>query len=347
MKAELAENSSPACSPGEDNWIYGNIIFDRDVWGPGDYGDYGISMAAGKLAFGANNGSSGQTLCGSALVADGKWHHVAVTRRHSDGLLRIFVDGQLDAQVDGPDGDLSYRDGRDTSYPNDPFLVIGAEKHDAGPDYPSYSGFLDEVRLSTVLRYTAAFAPPSAPFTTDSSTAALYHLDEGPAGACAATVLDSSGASGGPSNGACNYGGTAPAGPVYTTETPYAGDNTPPVITEVAANPLDTVALITWTTDEPTTSQVTYGISPTPDQTTTESIEYTTSHSITLTNLEPATDYVYAVISRDQAGNQAVSSVFNFQTIDSTSLEQLYLPIILNIASFLVPSPFLVLAIVI
>jgi hypothetical protein len=115
----------------------------------------------------------------------------------------------------------------------------------------------------------------------------------------------------------------------------------------VAANPLDTVALITWTTDEPTTSQVTYGISPTPDQTTTESIEYTTSHSITLTNLEPATDYVYAVISRDQAGNQAVSSVFNFQTIDSTSLEQLYLPIILNIASFLVPSPFLVLAIVI
>jgi hypothetical protein len=220
MKATLEENGSPDCTPGWDNWIYGNILFDRDIWGPGDYGDYGVSLAGGRIAFGANNGSSGETLCGSTLVADGNWHHVAVTRRLSDGLLSIFVDGELDAQVDGPDGDLSYRDGRDTSYEDDPFLVIGAEKHDAGPSFPSYSGWVDEVRLSTVIRYTAAFVPPAGPFSSDGDTAALYHLDEGPVGACAGVVLDASLASGGPSPGRCNYGGTAPAGPVYSSDTP-------------------------------------------------------------------------------------------------------------------------------
>jgi hypothetical protein len=40
-------------------------------------------------------------------------------------------------------------------------------------------------------------------------------------GACTLTVLDSSGASGGPSYGACQYGGSAPAGPVYVADTPF------------------------------------------------------------------------------------------------------------------------------
>ena len=221
MKASLEENDSPDCMSGWDNWIYGNILFDRDIWDSGDYGDYGVSLAGGRIAFGVNNGSDGETLCGSTLVADGTWHHVAVTRRLSDGLLRIFVDGQLDAEVDGPDGDVSYRDGRDTDYEDDPFLVIGAEKHDAGPDFPSYSGWVDEVRLSTVLRYSAAFEPPAGPFSDDGDTAALYHFDEGPVGPCTGVISDASSASGGPSPGTCQYGGSEPAGPVYSYDTPY------------------------------------------------------------------------------------------------------------------------------
>lgn len=140
MKATLEENASPSCVPGGDNWIFGNIVLDRDIWGPGDYGDYGVSLAGGRIAFGINNGENGETACGSILVADGRWHHVAVTRRYVNGLMRIFVDGQLDREVDGPDADVSYCDGRGTEYEDDPFLVIGAEKHDAGLEYPSYRG---------------------------------------------------------------------------------------------------------------------------------------------------------------------------------------------------------------
>jgi hypothetical protein len=179
LKALPGENAASACSPGEDNWIYGNVIIDRDVYFAGDYGDYGISLADGRIVFGVNNGSEGTTLCGQTNVTDGRWHHIALTRSASSGSLAIFIDGRLDARGDGPTGDVSYRDGRATQYPADPFLVIGAEKHDAGPEYPSFRGWLDEIRMSRIIRYRGAFIPPTAPFTPDADTVALYHFNEG------------------------------------------------------------------------------------------------------------------------------------------------------------------------
>jgi len=225
MKALAADNTSSGASCGSNaGWITGNILFDRDIFGDGDYGDFGVSISGGRVVFGVSRGSSGNTLCGSSVVTDGAWHHVAVTRSQANGTLRIFVDGALDAEGPGPTGDVSYRDGRATSNLKDPYLVIGAEKHDYDrTQYPSYSGWVDEVRLSTIIRYTGSFSRPGAPFTPDANTAALYHFDEGPAGACQGTVTDSSGAAGGPSNGQCRYGGN-PAGPVYVSDQPFAGE---------------------------------------------------------------------------------------------------------------------------
>jgi len=216
MRASLGDNDNGhVCGTANDDWINGHIIIDRDVYGSGDYGDYGISLASGRITFGVNNGSSGITLCGTTNVADGQWHHIAVQRRRSDGYLWLFVDGQLQAQADGPNGDISYRDGR-SGAPKDPFLVIGAEKHDAGEAYPSYNGYLDELRLSNVLRYGGNFARPSAPFVPDVQTVALYHFDE----VSGTTITDSSGALGGPSNGVMHVGGD-PAGPLRVTGGPF------------------------------------------------------------------------------------------------------------------------------
>ena len=84
-----------------------------------------------------------------ASVLDNQWHHVAVQRRRSDGFLSLYVDGTLQASADGPDGDVSYPDngvpGNFCGGPctnSDPFLVLGAEKHDAGAAFPSYEGLL-------------------------------------------------------------------------------------------------------------------------------------------------------------------------------------------------------------
>ncbi len=214
MRGDLSENGASGCTTGNhEAWINGNIIFDRDIFGVGDYGDYGVSLADGKIAFGVNNGSSSTTVCGSAPVADNHWHHVAVVRDLS-GSLSIFIDGRLDESAPGPTGDISYRDGRSTSYPNsDPFLVIGAEKRDAGTAFPSYSGFLDEIRLSSIARYGTPFTPPNAPFSTDGDTVALYRFDEGRGD----TLNDNSGASGIPSDGQRHYGGDPDNGPEWFT----------------------------------------------------------------------------------------------------------------------------------
>ena len=204
MKARIEDNPSSACASGaNEDWINGNMIFDRDVFGAGDNGDYGVSLAGGKIAFGVNNGSESYTICGGTAIADGGWHHVAVTRMLT-GEMSVFIDGQIDTQAVGPAEDISYRDGRSSSYPNsDPYLVIGAEKHDAGPEYPSFNGWIDEVRLSSSVRYTTDFSPTESPFTADSETTGLYHFDEGFGNG----INDSSGAPGGPSTGQRLYGG--------------------------------------------------------------------------------------------------------------------------------------------
>jgi len=85
MKATPGENTASGCSPGNDNWITGHTIFDRDVYGAGDDGDYGVSLFTGGLAFGVADASSGTGLCGSIPVDDGAWHHVAVTRSAASG----------------------------------------------------------------------------------------------------------------------------------------------------------------------------------------------------------------------------------------------------------------------
>lgn len=209
-----------------DGWITGNVIIDRDVFNNGDHGDWGIAVGNnGRIGFGVDRAGSGRTIItSSGSVLDGAWHHVAVTRA-STGAMAVYVDGvRLGNHNSGPSGDVGYRDGRASAWPqSDPFLVFGAEKHDAqdiyGGSYPSFSGWLDEVRISNSIRYTGTtFTRPNAPFTPDANTAGLWHFDEGAGN----HVGDSSGAAGGPSHGTREFGGTPNAGPLWSADSPFA-----------------------------------------------------------------------------------------------------------------------------
>ncbi len=216
IKANAAENTAPAVACGANvSWRNGNVVIDRDRLNLDR--KFGVSIAGAKVVFGISGDTTGSlTLCGTSAVLDGKWHHVAVQRRRSDGNLWLFVDGNLEAQGVGPGGDISYPDGAAPADPNDVFLVLGAEKHDAGPAFPSFSGWIDELRVSTKLRYSVSFPRPGAPYVPDLYTAALYHFDEGDG----ATLYDASGASGGPSNGQIKRGG-ANDGPAWAPKSPF------------------------------------------------------------------------------------------------------------------------------
>lgn len=212
MKAKLSENplGMQANQGDNDDWVYGHIIIDRDIFGSGDFGDYGISLTGGRIAFGVNNGSSSFTLITQQTIPDDEWVHVAVTRDHINGNMRIFINGILSASYNaGPTGNISYNIGRYTNFANDPYVVFGAEKHDYDRNtYPSYSGYLDNVRFSNIIRYFDNFQPVQ--YGADMNTVAFYDFDEGSGD----TVFDKSFLSTVKSHGIRKYGGD-PAGPKY------------------------------------------------------------------------------------------------------------------------------------
>ena len=85
--------------------------------------------------------------------------------------------------------------------------------------------------------------------------------------------------------------------------TPTALDLTPPIITNVTSNLRVTSAAITWTTDEPATSEVQYGTTPSLGQTAWTDLRLSTSHGILLANLTPGITYHFQVRSVDAMGN--------------------------------------------
>jgi hypothetical protein len=104
----------------------------------------------------------------------GAWHHLAVA--YGSGSYRLYLDGALQGSAPSLE-----------AIPNaDSTLYIGAtarnERGYRGEQgdlwWPPIDGFIAEVRLSSVSRYSPDFTPPPR-LSSDASTIALWHLDEG------------------------------------------------------------------------------------------------------------------------------------------------------------------------
>ncbi len=273
MKALPGENpaATPACG-ADESWRRGNVLMDRDRFNQN--GDFGVSLGGGRLAFGVTGADGSQrTLCGTASLADGLWHHAVVQRRVSDGWMSIYIDGALDAEADGPNGNIAYPDdatplnlcgsGGTSACANDPYLVFGAEKHDQlRSTYLSFHGWLDEIRLSTVLRYASSFTRPASRFATDASTVGLWHFDEG-----YGNVIRDDSVPNGPSLGDRNYGGVT-NGPEWTDDTFwYVPPPTPTPTPTVSPTTTPTPTVTPTATGTPTST-----ITPTSTRTPTPTI---------------------------------------------------------------------------
>lgn len=111
-------------------------------------------------------------------------------------------------------------------------------------------------------------------------------------------------------------------GDYYTFTT--TEDSFGPVITSVAANLVtDTKAVITWTTDEPSTSRVNYGTTSGTHSTLSGLIaDLNEAHTVTLENLTAETKYYYKVISKDASNNTSTSTAeYDFTTLETLSTE--------------------------
>jgi hypothetical protein len=204
MKTGPNDNSAPTILCGAyDNWIYGNIIYDRDL--AGLPGGFGISLSDNKIIFGINGEDRDNiTLCGKTDLADNEWHHIAIQRQRSDGYLWIYLDGKLENSADGPNGDISYADNSPSRLDDDHFIGIGAWKLDNEHNiHPFFRGSIDELRLSNTIRYTKKFTPVLRPHAADANTVAIYRFDDG----IGSLVSDTANAFGGPSHGFRQFGG--------------------------------------------------------------------------------------------------------------------------------------------
>jgi len=92
-------------------------------------------------------------------------------------------------------------------------------------------------------------------------------------------------------------------------EEPPANDTTPPVISNVTVDPSGDSATITWDTNEPANSKITFADETLATASTTEMVSMTelvTSHSLDLTGLATSTTYYFTVESVDESGNTAI-----------------------------------------
>ena len=104
--------------------------------------------------------------------------------------------------------------------------------------------------------------------------------------------------------------GTAPSVTVTVSNPPA----TPPVISNVAASGItSSSAMVTWTTDKPSDTQVDYGTTATYGNSTPLNSTLVTSHSATLNGLLANTLYHYRVKSSN-SGGLSVSGDFTFNT---------------------------------
>jgi hypothetical protein len=159
-----------ASSASYDYWHHKNVSPDDSLYWAG-YGGYSV------VTFTAV----------SPLV----WFHYAGVHDPATGEARTYLNGVLAETAS------VYA----TPATNTDDLIIGLDWDGGCP----MDGVIDELRISSVVRYSANFTPPG-PFSSDGDTMALYHFDE----YTGATAYDSSG------NG--NHG--ALVGATWTSESP-------------------------------------------------------------------------------------------------------------------------------
>ncbi|MEY4177826.1 MAG: hypothetical protein RLY70_1400, partial [Planctomycetota bacterium] len=91
-------------------------------------------------------------------------------------------------------------------------------------------------------------------------------------------------------------------------------DAVAPTLSNLSIAPRVSTAEIRWTTNEPATTDVVYGLSASNLNLTSGNLELVNSHSTTLTGLTPTTTYYYSIRSQDAAGNLVSSPVGSFTT---------------------------------
>jgi hypothetical protein len=148
-----------------------NIFWDSDD--QNEQRGFLAGLASGVLYFSVNTTNGAYTLVGTTDLRDGQWHFIVLER--DDNVLSIYVDGDREDTVSGPQGNVDYI-GSGTN--GDPHLhVVGKEKLGVTG---GFDGDIGQVEIANVIRCGGATCTvPNAPLEADANTVGLFHFDEG------------------------------------------------------------------------------------------------------------------------------------------------------------------------
>jgi concanavalin A-like lectin/glucanase superfamily protein len=168
--------------PNETNETLDTILYKQNAYGL--FINFNTSsMDAVFFRFWHGPGTSDFTTLFSSTNLSAGTHHIAAVFDNeftaSNDRVAIYLDGSQFADNSAAT-DLTPGVFNSTAP-----LTLGA-----GNGLNHLEGWQEEARLSDVVRYSAAYVPPSSPFTSDASTRALWHFDEP---ACSTSFADSSG----------------------------------------------------------------------------------------------------------------------------------------------------------
>jgi len=111
---------------------------------------------AGKIAY--TDGIAWRNT--TTTIAVNTWYHVCAAR--NSGVIRIFVNGTQEYSQT-----LTNNLGQPRGVRIGTFEDL----------FAFFNGYIDEVRVSNIARYTANFTVPTAPFVNDANTLLLLHMD--------------------------------------------------------------------------------------------------------------------------------------------------------------------------
>jgi hypothetical protein len=109
----------------------------------------------------------------TTVVAD-TWYHVALVVQSGTG--KMYINGSLEASASMASTPINF--GGLGSYLEGFNLGVRLNRGNVIPTYPYYlNGYMDEIRISNIARYTANFTPTTTAFVSDDNTKLLIHSD--------------------------------------------------------------------------------------------------------------------------------------------------------------------------
>jgi hypothetical protein len=254
-----------------------------------------LGVGWNMLFAGERTGWSNYTVAATITnITPAAWHHAAAAFVSSTRQLTLYLDGAQVAQ-----GTLGARSVAGNGTP----VEIGRN----GNGGATWRGKIDDVRLWNLVRTGAQISSSyrAELSTTPAGLVANWKFNEGTGLVAADGTVEAENA---------NLLGTA----AWSTDVgniPPAPDTTPPQISAISASSVTAAsALIGWSTDEASDSQVDYGPTSAYGTSTTLNAALVTSHSQQLSGLSAGTTYHYRVRSRDGSGNLATSGDQTFTT---------------------------------